>query len=201
MDYEVTIIGGDAPEIKEENVRYLHCDPQNGLRQTSDGYIIFLSPGDRNYPSRVGEQLQIITANNADICFCGASADEGEDFDPRGLVGVIPPGTISVANLCLSAAMFRVKWLKSAVGSEKIASDNRYFWIKATRGANCSYTDRVLLSVGVNYPQSFIELYGSREQSKHHPLMRYHLEHEKLKNSSLYKIAKIPSLLGDIFKR
>ncbi len=201
MDFDVTVIGGDAPDNREENVQYLTSDPQNGLRQAAGKYVIFLNPGDKNHPSRVAGQLRVITANSADICFCGASADEGEDFDARGLVGVIPPGTVSVADLCLSAAMFRARWLKDAVGDEKIASDNPYFWLKAMRNAVCTYTEKVLLSVAVHYPQSFIELYGSREQSKHHPLMRYHHEYEKLKNSGIYKFSKLPSRLGGIFKR
>ncbi len=199
MNFDVTIIGGDGNDEKEENIQYLYCDFKSGLSQALGEYVIFLGLSDFNSQNRIAKQLALLQSSGADICFCGAVSEDGDDFDPNGLIGVIPPATVAVANLCLATAMFKTNFLRNRLGDEKISSINPYFWLNVMRDAKCIALKDKLVTVSSNEQYSFRELYGSEAQSKHHPLIKYYHEYEKLSSSGLYKVTRLPSKLSDMF--
>ncbi len=199
MNFDLTIIGAGEERQEAENIQYLNCDFQGGLAQAQGEYIVFLNFSDENLPRRWSRQLEALRTTDALVCFCGASVRDGEDFDPIGLSGVIPPATVAVSNLCLSAAMFKTEHLRTAVNGEKIDRNNPYFWLRVLRSIECISFQEKLLTVSVNDERSFRDIYGNKEQSGHHPLVKYYYMYDEVKNSGIYKMATIPKKLARLF--
>ncbi len=192
---DVTIVSDCFVGEEQPNVQLLHCGFNEGVKDAVGEYIIFMSTLELNCEDRIDLQLSKIRQSGADACFCGAEVDDGEDFDPSGFVGVIPPATLAVANICLPAVMFKTDLLKQNIADEQIVRDNPYFWIKALRGAQCVPLTEKLVKVRSNIPYNFRECYGTKQQAMHHPLTRYKKEYERVVNSSIYKASKLPQLL------
>ncbi len=198
---DLTIVAQGFVKDDRDNIQLINDNFNDGLRDAVGEYIMFISSMDINEKHRVEKQLEMLKSSGADVCFCGANVEEGEDFDPSGYSGTIPPATLAVANICLSAAMFNTDKLRRNIGDEPIVKDNPYFWIKALRGAVCVPLHENLLTVFSNIPYNFRESYGTVEQSKFHPLTAYKAEYEKITKSGIYKVAAMPGKIAkNIFK-
>ncbi len=199
---DLTIVALGVVNDDRENVQVIRDNFNDGLRDAVGEYIMFITSLDVNAPDRIDKQLALLKQSDADICFCGATVEEGEDFNPAGYTGTIPPATVAVANICLSAAMFKTEKLRRNIGDEPIVKDNPYFWIKALRGAVCAPLCENLVSVFSNIPYNFRESYGTKQQAKFHPLTTYKSEYERIANSSVFKLASIPGkITKNIFKK